>query len=64
MIMFAPGIMSFFFIFLFILRKRYKASEWNESEQVELDNVTQQKVMETIINIRRKNLRLDTDTIY
>ena len=64
MIMFAPGIMSFFFIFLFILRKRYKASEWNESEQVEMDNVTQQKVMETIINMRRKNLRLDTDTIY
>ena len=30
---------------------------------VEMDNVTQQKIMETIINIRRKNRRPDTDTI-
>ena len=33
-------------------------------EQVEMDNVTHQKIMETIINIRRKNRRPDTDTIY
>ena len=31
---------------------------------VEMDNVTQQKIMKTIINIRRKNRRPDTDTIY
>ena len=29
-----------------------------------MDNVTQQKIMETIINIRRKNRIPDTDTIY
>ena len=29
-----------------------------------MDNVTHQKIMETIINIRRKNSRPDTDTIY
>ena len=34
------------------------------SEEVEIDNVTQQKIMETIINIRRKNRRPGTDTIY
>ena len=33
-------------------------------EEVKIDNVTQQKIMETIINIRRKNRRPDTDTIY
>ena len=31
---------------------------------VETDNVILQKIMETIINIRRKNRRPDTDTIY
>ena len=31
--------------------------------EVKMDNVTQQKIMETIINIRRKNRRPDTDTI-
>ena len=31
---------------------------------VEINNVIQQKVMETIINIRRKNRRPDTDAIY
>ena len=31
---------------------------------VEMDNVIQQKIMEIIINIRRKNRRPDTDTIY
>ena len=29
-----------------------------------MDNVIQQKIMETIIKIRRKNRRPDTDTIY
>ena len=32
--------------------------------EVKMDNVTQQKIMETIINIRRKNSSPDTDTIY
>ena len=40
------------------------SSDQVTSEQVEMDNVTQQKIMETIINIRRKNRRPDTDTIY
>ena len=40
------------------------SSEQVTSEEVEIDNVTQQKIMETIINIRRKNRRPDTDTIY
>ena len=31
---------------------------------VETDNVILQKIMETIINIRRKNRRPDTDAIY
>ena len=31
---------------------------------VETDNVIPQKIMETIINIRRKNRRPDTDAIY
>ena len=31
---------------------------------VETDNVILQKIMETIINIRRKNRRPDTDVIY
>ena len=40
------------------------SSEQVTSEEVEMDNVTQQKIMETIINIRRKNRRPDTDAIY
>ena len=40
------------------------SSEQVTSEEVEIDNVTQQKILETIINIRRKNRRPDTDTIY
>ena len=31
---------------------------------VEMDNVTQQKNMETIINIPRKNRGPDTDKVY
>ena len=31
---------------------------------VEIDNVFHQKIMETIINILRKNCRPDTDSIY
>ena len=31
---------------------------------METDNVILQKIMETIINIRRKNRRPDTDAIY
>ena len=40
------------------------SSEQVANEEVEMDNVTQEKIMETIINIRRKNRRPDTDTIY
>ena len=40
------------------------SSEQVTSEEVEIDNVTQQKIVETIINIRRKNRWPDTDTIY
>ena len=40
------------------------SSEQVANEEVEMDNVTQEKIMETIIKIRRKNRRPDTDTIY
>ena len=40
------------------------SSEQVTSKEVEMDNVTQQKIMEAIINIRRKNRRPVTDTIY
>ena len=44
--------------------KKRRSDNGNKLSAVEMDKVIQQKIMETIINIWRKNRRPDTDTIY